>query len=449
MNATAGYFEDIIEDISDLVQIPTIYDAATITEQMPYGEKVYRGYLWLKEKALKDGFEVIEYDGHALAIRMKDVCYDKRIDVVSHVDVVEPGDGWKDDPFSGIITDGYICGRGTADMKGTLILTYYALKHIKDNHISCNKELRIVIGCDEERTMGDMKYYISKAGEPEFAFTPDGKFPFSLGEKGALMWSVSGIMNTCILEFDGGVQCNVISPVAKVTLLDIHNELIYQRVITENHYDAILTKEKDKLNIIMHGKAAHASTPELGSNATVQLLELIYTVSRDPLAGLLFGCFSSSYGVGAGIDFDIEPMGKLTLNLGILNIKNNTITAYIDCRYPCGVTSDFLTKQIQKAVMPLTLTLSYDDKPTLADSESPYLKVLLDTYREISKESDVVPFISGGVTYSKAIKNCVAFGPMGKEDILVAHQANEKIAVSKVKALFDIYTEAMIRLANI
>src|SRR5690606_8648725 len=114
----------------------------------------------------------------------------ERIDVVSHLDVVEPGTGWENDPFSGAVMDGHVHGRGAQDMKGPLIATYYALKYIKDNRIPCNRELRIVIGCDEERTMDDMRYYLDKAKEPIFAFTPDGKFPYSYGEKGALMWTM-------------------------------------------------------------------------------------------------------------------------------------------------------------------------------------------------------------------------------------------------------------------
>ena len=38
--------------------------------------------------------------------------YRERIDVVSHLDVVAPGDGWLDDPFSGAVSDGAIHGRG-------------------------------------------------------------------------------------------------------------------------------------------------------------------------------------------------------------------------------------------------------------------------------------------------------------------------------------------------
>jgi succinyl-diaminopimelate desuccinylase len=140
-------------------------------------------------------------------------------------------------------------------------------------------------------------------------------------------------------------------------------------------------------------------------------------------------------------------MGKLTMNLGILRIRDNKVSAEVDCRYPYGITSDILTDKLQKALSPLTVTLQYDDKPTLADKNSPWLKILLDTYREISGDINAEPVISGGVTYGKAIKNCVAFGPGREGDQVLAHQANERIEIERVKQLFRIYTTAMIRLA--
>lgn len=439
----------IVRGISELVKIPTVYDAATVTDKMPYGKNIYEGYLWLKEKALADGFEVLEYDGHALAIRRKENEAKKRIDVVSHVDVVEPGAGWRKDPFSGEITRNYIYGRGTQDMKGSLIVTYYALKYMKEHNIPSRNEIRIVIGCDEERTMEDIRYYISKAGEPDFAFTPDGKFPFSLGEKGALMWQIRGSMDTCMEELDGGVQCNVVSPIAEAVLCDAGNYEKYCRILADSKYDGEVTREKDKLKLRIAGRAAHASRPQDGVNATVRLLELVWKVGSDPLAGHLYRCFADYYGKGVNICCDIEPMGKLTVNLGRLRLKDKAITAEIDCRYPYGISSGILTERLQKALEPLHAELAYDDRPTLADANSSYIKCLFDSYRQVSGDMTAEPVISGGVTYSKAIGNCVAFGPMTVSDKPLAHQANERIGRKSIDLLFKIYTETMIRLGNL
>lgn len=445
----SNYYNDLITDISELLKISTVYDSQSVSKEMPYGKNVYRGYQWMKQKALHDGFEVMEYDCHALAIRIPGNKSQKRIDAVSHIDVVEPGRGWTNDPFSGHISNGFIYGRGAQDMKGSLLITYYALKYIMDNEIPLDSELRVVIGCDEERTMDDMRYYISKAGEPEFAFTPDGRFPYSMGEKGALMWTLAGSYNTCIKTLDGGVQCNVVSPMAEALVDDINSYQLYIEMLSKLSYQGEILKEDDMLRIKITGKAAHASRPDEGVNASVQLLRLISEVSSDNLASLLCKCFEGNNGEGADIYYDIEPMGKLTLNLGILKIENGMITAEVDCRYPYGVASETLTEKLKKAINPLNVELKYDDKPTLSDSTSPYLKTLLQVYREAAGKPDAQPVLGMGVTYSKAFRNCVAFGPTSEGDLVLAHQADECIEISKLETLLDIYTRAMISLANL
>lgn len=46
----------------------------------------------------------------------------------SHIDVVEPGQGWTVDPFGGEVRDGRVYGRGTCDMKGGLAASIIAME---------------------------------------------------------------------------------------------------------------------------------------------------------------------------------------------------------------------------------------------------------------------------------------------------------------------------------
>lgn len=452
-----------LDDLRALLRIPSVYDASTADAAAPYGRAVADALAFVGELARRDGFFVTEYEGHAVSISLPGTG-DGRIDVVSHVDVVEPGSGWTGDPFGAELVGSLLYGRGTQDMKTAFLITYYALKAIKagigESRTPLRRELRLVVGGDEERTMEDIVHYVKVAGPPDSAFTPDSAFPFCLGEKGALMWRITGTMPSCIEELDGGVQCNVVSPTARAVVRSASSE-----DSSEEEYRAAFSSSeifRDRrltgtvrriapglLEISVQGAAAHASRPEDGCNATTALCAAIAHVEGDELARLFSSVFSDQYGGGAGLSHDISPMGRLTLNLGILRYRQGTIYGEIDCRYPYGVSSSDLTAVLKAACPPLKISLDYDASPTLADSSSPFVKVLQEAYSGVSGDTVSRPFISGGVTYSKVVPRCVAFGPLMPGESSLAHQADEHVDLKKIPDLLRIYRQAMRRLASV
>ncbi|MEO0391962.1 MAG: succinyl-diaminopimelate desuccinylase [Pseudomonadota bacterium] len=74
------------------------------------------------------------------------VCY------LGHIDVVPVGDrkAWQVDPFAGVEKDGYLYGRGTTDMKGSVAaFTVAAIEAAKSGQIK-NQRLSLLITSDEE-----------------------------------------------------------------------------------------------------------------------------------------------------------------------------------------------------------------------------------------------------------------------------------------------------------
>lgn len=442
-------YKNIIEEelgvLIDLLRIPSVYDASSVSENMPYGQGVYNALCYMKELAIKDGFEVLEYDNHAIAIRY--ASKSKRVDVVSHLDVVEPGSGWKYDPFSAMIEDGKLFARGTQDMKTSAWLTYIALKLLRKHHPELEHEVRIVLGCDEERTMNDMRYYIERAGKPDFAFTPDGYFPMGIGEKGALMWRLMGAYTGLVDTLVGGVQCNVIAPSAYAIVNDVNYFDRIQQYLLDGAIDGTVKIVDDKLRVDIIGKAAHCSRPDDGHNATCDLLEVLGYCLEDVWFQQMASCFYSPYGLGCDLDVEIAPMGKLTMNLGVLRIENGNVYAEVDCRYPYGISSSELTQRLQM-YCPCTLSLDYDDIPTLCTLDDPYVQVMLDVYRNITKDTSE-PMISGGVSYSKVFEHCVSYGLGTVKDEMLAHQANEYITLESLPKYLEIYYEAILAIASV
>jgi succinyl-diaminopimelate desuccinylase len=68
----------------------------------------------------------------------------------SHIDVVAPGRGWTVDPFSGVIRDGRVYGRGACDMKGGLAASVVAAEAIVEQCPDFPGALEISGTVDEE-----------------------------------------------------------------------------------------------------------------------------------------------------------------------------------------------------------------------------------------------------------------------------------------------------------
>jgi succinyl-diaminopimelate desuccinylase len=68
----------------------------------------------------------------------------------SHIDVVEPGEGWSVDPFAGVVKDGKVYGRGACDMKGGLAASVIAVEALLDSGVALPGALEISGTVDEE-----------------------------------------------------------------------------------------------------------------------------------------------------------------------------------------------------------------------------------------------------------------------------------------------------------
>lgn len=69
-----------------------------------------------------------------------------------HTDVVPPGpiDEWSNDPFTPVLKDGVLYGRGSADMKGSLAAMIVAAERFLQTNPALNRRLGFLITSDEE-----------------------------------------------------------------------------------------------------------------------------------------------------------------------------------------------------------------------------------------------------------------------------------------------------------
>lgn len=145
--------DDLVALTQDLVRIPTVN---------PPGDAYEACARLLGERLRRRGFAV-EY------VRAQGAPGDKhshpRVNVVariegqpggecvhfnSHIDVVEPGPGWTQDPFAAARVGDRVYGRGSCDMKGGLAASVIALESIIDAGIRFAGALEISGTVDEE-----------------------------------------------------------------------------------------------------------------------------------------------------------------------------------------------------------------------------------------------------------------------------------------------------------
>ena len=160
----------------------------------------------------------------------------------------------------------------------------------------------------------------------------------------------------------------------------------------------------------------------------------------------LYRCFQDFYGRSVGIKTPTGDPAAYTMNLGIFRIENGICYGEVDARYPFGMSSAECTAKLA-ARCSLKLSLDYDSPPTMNDPKDPYVSTLLSVYREKTGDHSE-PIISGGVSYSKVFGHCVAFGPAGPAEPLLAHQADESVSLDYAGKVLEIYYEAMKRIAS-
>lgn len=437
------YFNNNLDNLFQLLKINSIYDEKSVSLDAPYGKGVKDALLFMQDLALKDGFNVKKYDNEVLTINYINN-EENRFDIASHLDVVSVDKTWTINPFDPQIIDGKLYGRGSADMKVAAFMTYLALKLLRENYPKTKNEIRLVFGSDEERTMDDMRHYVSKVSSPLFAFSPDGVFPMCIAEKGALMWTIKGEYQGIIESLEGGIQCNVVSPICKVALINNEYTSKIAEYIKNNNIDASVKDVNNRTELIVNGIATHASRNFMGVNATDLALKIIKDICNDHLAANLYEVFGNDFGEGLGIKNE-SIYNCFTVNLGILKIKDGNVFGQVDGRYPKHLTSSDLTCRVKQKCI-LDVSLDYDDAPSGCDEDDPYVKVLLETYREITNDTSK-PFVSGGVSYSKVFNHSVTFGPGRLDKENLAHQKDEYIEINDAVKALEIYYETFKKLA--
>src|SRR5437867_9723735 len=122
---------------------------------------------WLSQVLQRDGIEARIFEpapGKAnLYARLAGDGSARPVILLNHMDVVLASpEYWSVDPFSGLIKDGYIWGRGALDMKGEAIAQLMTMLVLKRAHVPLKRDIIFLATADEEIGAGVGAAWISE-----------------------------------------------------------------------------------------------------------------------------------------------------------------------------------------------------------------------------------------------------------------------------------------------
>lgn len=451
--------DEMVTSMQEILKFPSVEGPKD--GHMPFGKAVHDCLIYTLNLAESLGFRtknVDNYAGHAEIGQGDEI-----VGILVHLDVVPAGEGWDFDPYGGHIDDGKIYGRGTLDDKGPAIASLYAMKALLDSGVELNKRVRLIFGLNEETGWQGIKYYLEHEATPNLAFTPDSDFPACHGEKGIMIFTAEkafkerlvdgGIQ---VLSIKGGNAANMVPDWAEAKIKETYNIDSFVSAYMEDRGGELTVERKDGITTIhSKGVSAHGSTPEKGLNAISVLLDFINVLDIElgDLAGFIRYyemIIGREYnGERAGCAFEDEDSGKLTYNVGKIDLTPEGVKLVINVRYPITTPFEDVENGIKESFEPVQLEYKLLDhmKPIYFPKDHPLIETLMKVYREHTGDmSD--PSTTGGGTYARAMDNAVAFGGVFPGDPELAHQKNEFITIDNLIKTSQIYASAIHELAK-
>lgn len=459
------YHEEMCEELQRLLKMKTV--AATSAPGAPFGEAIGNALSYIGELAKKKGFDCVDFEGYASEISFGEG--EESVGVVSHVDVVPEGEGWTFDPFGGEIEDGRIYGRGAVDDKGPLIAAFYACLALKDSGIPLSKKVKHIIGTDEETGRFDcIRHYKKHAKVPACGIVPDSWFPAVFAEKGFINYRFTtelksrdtGDIN--LTSMMGGVAYNIVpsEAFAEFKTTDAGREEVEQafRAFIETDGSAkkgSITFNGESLRVGFKGKAAHASVPEEGINAVSTLLRFLERLTFCPadlcrsIHKMAHMTGFDSSGQGLGIAYS-DHTGTLTNNVGMISVDAHRMDVKMNLRIPVTMNVDDLYSRLSSAAAQaeMEFDLVGYNPHFYIEPDDPNLRMLVNTYRDVTGEKESKPKAHGGGSYARILDGFIPFGPSFQNEPLIFHKQDENITKERLLLLSRIYARALYELAK-
>lgn len=453
--------QEMLDDICELCRINS--EKMPYEEGMPYGPGAAECLDAALDMAEGYGFEVMDYDGYVGCVDMNEL--PKQLDILAHLDVVPAGEGWKvTEPFAPIVKDGRLYGRGTADDKGPAVAALYAMRAVKELGIPLKKNVRLIMGTDEECGSSDIEHYYRVEKEAPMTFSPDASYPVINTEKGRIPghftaeWEASGALPK-LVSIQAGTKVNIVPGKAAATVEGLGADALEAAAKTVEEETGIrfeFSYNEKHCVITAIGTGAHASTPQDGNNAITGLLTLLV---RLPLASCpqvemlkkVLGLMPHGdvNGTTLGVDMEDDISGRLTLAFSMLTVDETSLDGQFDTRCPVCASEETVLHVIKGAMAGVGITLLNDSMtpPHHVDGNSEFVKTLLKAYEDYTGLKGECQATGGG-TYVHNLKNGVAFGASMPDTDNKMHGADEFAVVDELVMSAKMFAQVIVALCG-
>lgn len=453
--------EEMLADIAELIEVKSVRGEAE--PGMPFGRECKRVLDVGQKIAEKYGFRARNIDNHVVTYDLNDK--EPVLASLVHLDVVPEGEGWVTDPYTMVEKDGRIYGRGTLDNKGPAGMMFHCMRAAREIVPEMRHGCRVIMGCNEESGMEDIKYYQTKEKMPPMTIVPDIYFPVTNTEKGAYRpkfrasWPEDKGLPR-ITHFTGGHTTNIIPQYADLTIEGMTVAEVRQicdRCAQATGVKFDVTQKDGLIHVLATGQSGHAAFPETGNNALTAALEL---ASQLPLADsrgfavlkALHRLFphGDGYGGGMGVKMHDDIAGDLTLTFSVFQFGLTGFDGMFDSRTALCATKENLQDVIDRKFAECDIEV-YDRSlfrnPHHVPEESKFVQTLLRCYEDVTGRKGSCS-ATGGNTYGHDIEGAVGFGNIFPEDETSAHGANEYNIIDKIILGAKVYTLTIIELCK-
>lgn len=368
----------------------------------------------------------------------------KPILLSAHMDVVSanPAD-WTRDPFKLVEENGYLYGRGVADMKINVIALVETMMRFKHEGFVPKRGMILVFSGDEETDMASTRELAKRYHDAEFLLNADaGGGTYDSNYK-PVIYEIQAAEKT-YADF----KLTVTSPGGHSSEPEPPKNAIYRLAKALDHVAAYQFP-------VQHNDITLASLKATGEH------------SSGPLAAAMRAFAANPEDAKAAATLSADPayVGQIRttcvatmLDGGhALNALPQRATTNINCRIFPGVSIASIQATLTKAIADPSVKIAVRPPPPVESPASPLrldvVTAVTATIHERFPGVDVVPGMSAGATDSMYFRNAgvPSYGvspDFAKPNDTFAHGLNEKLRASEVPAALDFWHSLLTRLAK-